>query len=179
MGRRSRLPGLKPLSSPSYIRFFDFICINPLRCANLLVGAGTSMCVRSSYKLNQIATGTGPQGQEDSEGTGVQCTRLREVSVCHPWSESTASLLRTIRSPHLKRFVIHLYRSAHRDFLRTDQDLDVWTRTDGEPCEAYNQWTKHVTGKIEVIFVQKFSCSSVGYQEYLEEFFPRSIEKSQ
>ena len=65
------------------------------------------------------------------------------------------------------------------------EDIDVWTRTDGELCEAYDQWAKHATGKIEVVFEKFFSVSDMDedrysseeYQEQLKRFLPRSIEK--
>ena len=51
---------------------------------------------------------------------------------------------------------------------------------DGELCEVYDQWAKHVTGKIEVR-IDSEELGSVylleGFQEHLKGFFPRSTEK--
>jgi len=75
--------------------------------------------------------------------------------------------------------VIHSDLWSH-DKLFREEDIDVWRRADGELCEAYNQWAKHVTGKIEVTLdLQEPSPGYLlkGFQEDLKRFLPRLIEK--
>ena len=80
-----------------------------------------------------------------------KCTRLQVFHISHPWSETTASLLQTIRSPYLEQIVIHSNLWSDEG-LFSEEDINVWTRTDRELCEAYDQWIKHATWKIEVTF---------------------------
>ena len=54
---------------------------------------------------------------------------------------------------------------------------------DDELCEAYDQWTKHTTGTIEVVFnvsllMKGFSYPLEMYQEEVKELFPRFTEKA-
>ena len=58
------------------------------------------------------------------------------------------------------------------------EEVGVWTRTDRELCEAYDQWAQHIRGKIGVIFDPVTEELRSGYLlEGLKRFFPRSIEK--
>jgi len=68
----------------------------------------------------------------------------------------------------------------YRGKLFGAEEVDLWTRTDGQLCEAYDQWAKHATGKIEVTFDQlpSLTHSMERYQEGLKIFLPRSIEKA-
>jgi len=90
-------------------------------------------------------------------------------------------MLQTIRSPNLKKLVVHSNLWNHRGLFR-EEDIDEWTVTDNELCEAYDQWARHITGKMEVIFDAhgvplRSDYLLEGFREDLERFLPRSIEK--
>lgn len=109
-----------------------------------------------------------------------ECTHLQEVSICHPYHESIAPLLRTIRSPHLKEFIVYSRPRPHRRLARGER-VDMWMRTDNELCEAYDLWAKHATGTIEVTFgmsgMESPDYSLEEYQRDLKRSLPRFTEK--
>lgn len=110
-----------------------------------------------------------------------ECTELREVSISYPYSQSTVSLLRTIRSPHLKKFVVQFNTWSHRTPFGGG-DADAWVNTDDELCTAYGLWAKHVGGGIDVTFrlprVDRSGYSVEGYQRDLKKLFPRLTENA-
>lgn len=69
---------------------------------------------------------------------------------------------------------------SHGELFR-EEDVDAWTLTDDELCEAYDQWAKNVTGKIEVALVHGVPLRPdyllEGFREDLKRFLPRSNEK--
>ena len=108
-----------------------------------------------------------------------ECVQLRKVSISYPYSDSIPSLLQTIRSPHLKKFVV-VFRLWYDGRLTTSEDADRWRKTDDELRAAYDQWTKRVTGAISVTFcmpgVDISGYSLEGYRKDLRRFFPRFTE---
>jgi len=104
-----------------------------------------------------------------------ECTQLREVSIPHPYPKSTVSLLKTIRSPQLKKFMVYF-----ADWTYGGEDAGAWRDTDQELCAAYNLWIKHGAGAIEVAFcmwgVVRAGHLLEGYQKDLKRFFPRLTE---
>ena len=57
--------------------------------------------------------------------------------------------------------------------------INVWIEADGELRKAYDQWTKHVTGTVEVIFrMPGVENDSLGRQQFfIKRAFPRLTEK--
>ena len=82
----------------------------------------------------------------------------------------------TIRSPHLRKFVVYFSKwdyEAWNDARYVERLMD----TDLKFCEAYNQWTKRVTGKIQVEFrIQGVESKSLGNQTDIERYLPRFTE---
>ena len=107
-------------------------------------------------------------------------TQLREVCISHPWPESTASLLQTICSSYLKKFMVHFRLWSYGRVIRAE-DADMWMKADSELREAYDLWIEHVLGTIEVTFrvpgVERSGYSLEGYQSDLKRFFPQFTEK--
>lgn len=99
-----------------------------------------------------------------------------EVSISYPWPESLPSLLLTIRSPRLRKFVVHFSKwdyKAWNDARYVERLMD----TDHKFCEAYNQWTKHVTGTIQVEFhIQGVESKSLGNKTGIERYLARFTE---
>lgn len=80
-----------------------------------------------------------------------ECTQLREVLIDHPYPENVASLLHTICSPHLKKFVVQFW-FPHLQKLARAENANVLRQTDNELRAAYDRWTKYATRTIEVAF---------------------------
>lgn len=94
------------------------------------------------------------------------------------WSKSIPSLLQTIRSPHLKKFMVYFKNWAYGNLDRVEY-INTLMEADGELRKAYDQWTKHVTGTVEVIFYMPGEENdSLGrHQFFLKRAFPRLTEK--
>jgi hypothetical protein len=105
-----------------------------------------------------------------------ECTQLQEVSIAYPYRELTASLLHTICSPHLKKFVVHFWPKSFRRSIG-GMGAEVLRKTDNELRAAYDQWVKHAAGTIEVTFrmeeIDRSGYSLEDCQRALERFLPR------
>jgi len=105
-----------------------------------------------------------------------ECTQLRAVSISYPYPESTAPLLQTIRSPHLKKFMVY-FRLWYHGGLVGGESAEAWGETDNELYTAYDLWAKHAAGPIEVTFcvagADRSDYSLEGYRRDLKTFFPR------
>jgi hypothetical protein len=89
-------------------------------------------------------------------------SQLREVSITHPYPGPTVSLLRTIRSPHLKKFVVHFLFESFSELVG-GENAEVLRKADYELRAAYNEWVKHAAGTIEVTFCVAETNDESGY----------------
>jgi len=108
-----------------------------------------------------------------------ECTQLREVTISHPYPESTTALLQTVHSPYLKKFVVYFRLWSYGNLI-TDEEGDMLRKADDELRAVYDQWADQVMGTIEVFFcvptMDKSDGWLEGYQEGVKKFFPRLTE---
>ena len=107
-------------------------------------------------------------------------TQLREVSVTYPYPGPTAPLLCTIRSPHLKKFVVYFLFQSFSELVG-GEDTEMLRKADDELRAAYNEWVKHAAGTIEVTFCIAETDGESGYsleecQRALERLLPLCTE---